>query len=333
VETTKIGTIQGVGKKEIRNPEIKTKNTNMNRRSFIQNTALTFGALTIAQQKIFSALFTKTNGTARLPWMFHMMTDKIGVFTESGGTIGFMIDDKGVVVVDAQFPTTAPHMISELQKKTDTPIKYLINTHHHGDHTAGNISFKGLVKHVVAHENSKKNQKRVAISQKNLDKQLLPDKTYYDTWQKNVGNESITMQYFGPAHTDGDSLIHFENANIVHMGDLMFNRRHPFVDRSAGASIKNWIKVLHRTIRRFDSNTTFIFGHAADGYNIVGNADDLKKFADYLDAILKFTEGEIRAGKTKEGFLKTTSIPGQGEWKGDGISRPLAAAWDELMAK
>ena len=305
----------------------------MNRRSFIQNTALTFGAITIAQQKIFSALFAKSNGAAPPPWMFHMMTDRIGVFTESGGTIGFLIEDKGIVVVDSQFANTAPHLIGELQKKADTPIKYLLNTHHHGDHTGGNIAFKGLVKHVVAHENSKKNQKRVAITQKTLDKQLLPDKTYLDEWGKKVGNESITMHYFGPAHTDGDSLIHFENANIVHMGDLMFNRRHPFVDRSSGATIKNWIRVLHKATRRFDRNTTYIFGHAADGYNIVGNADDLKKFADYLDAVLRFTEGEIKAGKTKEGFLTTTSFPGQGEWKGDGITRPLGAAWDELMAK
>jgi len=304
----------------------------MNRRSFIQNAALTFGALTLAQQNIFSALFNKPNATAA-PWMFHMMTDKIGVFTESGGTIGFMIDEKGVVVVDAQFPTTAPHMISELERKTDTPIKYLINTHHHGDHTAGNISFKGKVKHVLAHENSKKNQKRVAIAAKNLDKQLLPDKVYAEFWQGYVGEESIAMYYWGAGHTDGDSLVHFENANIVHMGDLMFNRRHPFVDRSAGANMGHWMKILHRAARHFDSKTTFIFGHSADGYNVVGNFDDLKKFSDYLGAVLTFTEGEIKAGKTKEGFLMNKTIPNAGEWKGDGISRPLAAAWDELMAK
>ena len=305
----------------------------MDRRSFIQNTALTAGALTLSQQKIFSALFSKTNAAAPPPWMFHMMTDKIGVFTERGGTIAFLIDKKGMVVVDSQFPDTAPHLISELQKKDDAPIKYLLNTHHHGDHSGGNIAFKGLVKHVVAHENSKKNQKRVAINNKNLDKQLIPDRTYSESWQRHVGDESIAMHYFGAAHTDGDSLIHFENANIVHMGDLMFNRRHPFVDRSAGASIKHWIKVLNKATRYFDSNTTYVFGHSAEGFNIVGNADDLKKFADYLNAVLDFTEAEIKAGKTKEGFLKNTSIPNQGEWKGDGIARPLAAAWDELMAK
>jgi hypothetical protein len=113
----------------------------------------------------------------------------------------------------------------------------------------------------------------------------------------------------------------------------MFNRRHPFVDRSAGANIKSWIRILHKATRYFDSNTTYIFGHAAEGYNIVGNHEDLKKFSDYLQAVMDFTEAEIKAGKTKEGFLKTTSIPNQGEWKGDGIARPLSAAWDELTAK
>jgi len=305
----------------------------MNRRLFIQNTALTISALTIAQQKVFSALFTKANGAAAPPWMFHMLTDKIGVFTERGGTIAFLIDKKGIVVVDAQFADTAPHLIGELNKKSDAPIKYLINTHHHGDHTAGNIAFKGLAKHVVAHENSKKNQKRVAIASKNLDKQLLPDRTYSDYWQTYVGDESIAMHYWGPGHTDGDSFIHFENANIVHMGDLMFNRRHPFVDRSAGASIKHWMKVLHKATRHFDSDTTFIFGHSAEGYNVIGNIDDLNKFNDYLGAVLTFTEAEIKAGRTKDGFLTNTTIPGAGEWKGDGASRPLAAAWDELTMK
>lgn len=304
----------------------------MDRRSFIKNSVFSFGALTLAQQNIFSALLSRPTGSAA-PFMFHMMTDNIGVFTESGGTIGFMMDKKGVVVVDSQFSTTAPHLIGELQKRTEAPIKYLINTHHHGDHSGGNIAFKGLVKYVLAHENSKKNQKRVALANKNLDKQLLPTRTYDDHWQKRVGDESIALHYWGPAHTDGDSFIHFENANIVHMGDLMFNRRHPYVDRSSGANIRNWIRVLHKATKRFDGNTTYIFGHSAEGYNIVGNADDLRKFADYLEAILKFTEGEIKAGKTRDAFLRTTSIPNQGEWKGDGIIRPLSAAWDELMEK
>ena len=298
----------------------------MHRRSFIQTSALTLGALTVAQQKIFSAFLQQA-------WKITMLTDNIGIFTEKGGTIAFLLSKKGIVVVDAQFPDTAPHLIDELKKKSEKPFSLLINTHHHFDHTAGNIAFKGIVQHVLAHENSLKNQKNVAVANKSEDKQLYPDQTYTDTWCQKFGKEKICMYYYGAGHTNGDSVIHFEHANIVHIGDLMFNRRHPFVDRGAGANIKNWMEVLNKTVNKFDSKTKFIFGHAADGYGVTGNADDLKKFGDYLDAVLKFTESEIKAGKTKEEFLKNTALPGASEWKGDGISRPLTAAWEELTAK
>jgi glyoxylase-like metal-dependent hydrolase (beta-lactamase superfamily II) len=189
------------------------------------------------------------------------------------------------------------------------------------------------VEHVLAHENSLKNQKTVAITNKTEDKQLYPDQTYTDTWCQKFGKEKICMYYYGAGHTNGDSVIHFEHANIVHMGDLMFNRRHPFVDRGAGANMKNWIEVLNKTTNKFDSKTKYIFGHAGDGFDITGTADDLKKFGDYLGAVLKFAETEIKAGKSKEEFLKNTSIPGVIEWKGDGINRPLQAAYEELTAK
>jgi glyoxylase-like metal-dependent hydrolase (beta-lactamase superfamily II) len=298
----------------------------MNRRNFLQNTALTFGALTLTRQKIFSAWFQQA-------WKITMLTDTIGIFTERGGTIAFLLSKKGIVVVDSQFPDQSKHLIDELKNKSQKPFQLLINTHHHGDHTAGNISFKGMVEHVLAHENSKKNQEISAKNQKTEDKQLYPDQTFTDTWCQKFGKEKICLHYFGAAHTNGDAVIHFQNANIAHMGDLLFNRRHPFVDRGAGASIKNWMEVLNKTVNKLDSKTKYIFGHAAEGYDVTGTADDLKKFGDYLGAVLKFTEGEIKAGKTKEEFLKTTALPGVTEWKGDGISRPLTAAWEELTGK
>ena len=298
----------------------------MNRRSFLQNTALTFGALTLAQQNILSSLFQQA-------WKITMLRNDIGIFTERGGTIAFLLYKKGIVVVDAQFPDTSKHLIDELKKKSEKPFKLLINTHHHGDHTAGNISFKGIVDHVLAHENSLKNQKNVAVAQKTEDKQLYPDQTFTDTWSEKSGKEKISLSYFGKGHTDGDAMIHFQHANIVHMGDLVFNRRHPFVDRSAGASMKSWIEVLDKAVKKFDNDTLFIYGHAVDGYDVTGKADDLKKFGDYLGQVLKFVEGEIKAGKTKDEILKATAIPGNAEWKGDGINRPLQAAYEELTAK
>lgn len=295
----------------------------MDRRSFLTQTALSFGALTLLQQDILAALTQE-------PWKINMLTDSIGVFTERGGTILFYLSKKGIVVVDSQFPDQSKHLIDELKKKSEKPFRLLINTHHHGDHTAGNISFKGMVDHVLAHANSKTNQENSAKQNKNEDKQLYPDQTYTDTWCEKMGKENICLHYFGAGHTNGDSFVHFQHANIVHCGDLVFNRRHPFVDRAAGANMKSWIQVLDKAIGQFDAKTKFVFGHSANGFDITGTNDDLRAFRDYIGNVLKFVEGEIKAGKTKDEILKATMIPGSDAWKGDGIQRPLQAAWEEL---
>jgi len=298
----------------------------MNRRSFIQNSALTLGALTLGQQKILASIVDD-------PWKIKALRNDISIFTERGGTIAFLLSKKGIVVVDAQFPDQSKHLIDELKKRTEKPVKLLINTHHHGDHTAGNISFKEIVDHVLAHENSLKNQKNVAISQKTEDKQLYPDQIFTDTSHQKIAKEKISLYYHGAGHTDGDAIIHFEQANIVHMGDLVFNRRHPFVDRNAGANMKSWISVLKKSVDQFSSDTIYIFGHAAEGYEVTGTADDLNAFADYLGKVLDFVDSQIKAGKTKDDILKATEIPGASQWKGDGIQRPLQAAYEELTAK
>src|SRR5258708_7014451 len=243
------------------------------------------------------------------PWKIKMLRNDIGVFTEKGGTIGFLLSKKGIVVIDSQFPDQSKHLIDELKKRSEKPFKYLINTHHHGDHTAGNISFKGIAENVLAHENSLKNQKNVAIQQKTEDKQLYPDQTFTESWRHKMGKEKIAIYYYGKGHTDGDAIIHFEHANIAHMGDLMFNRRHPFVDRTAGASIKSWVEALNKAQNYFSNDTIFIYGHAGDGYEVTGGKDDLKAFGEYLDNVLNFVEGEINAGKTKDEILKTASFP------------------------
>lgn len=296
----------------------------MNRRTFISQTALTAGALTFFQNDLLAALFQE-------PWKISMLTDDIGVFTERGGTILFYLSKKGIAVVDSQFPDQSKHLIDELKKRSEKPFSMLINTHHHGDHTGGNIAFKGLVEHVIAHENSKTNQVNSAKQNKNEDKQLYPDQTYTSTWCQKLGKEKICLHYFGAGHTNGDSFVHFQHANIVHCGDLVFNRRHPFVDRGAGANMKSWITVLDKALTTFDSKTRFVYGHAGTGYEITGTADDLKAFRDYIGNVLKFVEGEIKSGKSKDEILKATLIPGSEAWKTEGIQRPLQAAIEELQ--
>lgn len=299
----------------------------MQRRSFLKNTAVTLTALALFNQQTLASLL------AEPAWKIKMLTDEIGMFTEKGGTILFMITKKGVVVVDSQFPDSVQHLIEEVKKKTNKPFRLLINTHHHGDHTGGNIAFKGMVEHVVAHANSKINQEAAAVKQKTEAKQLYPNETFTDTWTRKIGKEKIRLHYFGAGHTNGDCFVHFQHSNIVHTGDLVFNRRHPFIDKTAGADIANWVKVLDAATQKFDNKTIYISGHAGTGYETILKKDEILLFRDYLGNLLTFTDSALKAGKTKEEILKATEIPGSPEWKGDGIQRPLTAAIEELTKK
>ncbi len=299
----------------------------MHRRKFLFSTGLLTGGSLFFQQQVMAGFFKTKDFNIK------MLRKNVGIFTERGGTIGFYIGKEGTVVIDAQFPDTAPHLIADLQQRSSQPFTYLLNTHHHGDHTSGNIAFKGIVKHVVAHDNSLINQKAVAEKNNNLDKQLLPDMTFREDWKLKMDGEKIKADYFGAGHTNGDAVYFFEEANILHTGDLMFNKRHPFVDRSAGANISSWIKVLEKIIKKSEKGTVFIFGHALNAGEETGTAEDLKKFQDYLGKVLAFAESSIKSGVSKEEFIKNTSIPGVTEWSGQGIDRPLTAAYEELTAK
>jgi len=296
------------------------------RRKFIQYSGLGIASLMFAPQAFA--------GIGKIGGEFKMLRKNVGYFTGRGGTIGWLVNKEGIVVVDSQFPESAKELIGEIQKKTDQKINYLINTHHHGDHTGGNIAFKDIVEHVFAHENSKKNQMRVAKERDKEASQLYPDMTFVDSWTTNVGDEKISCSYHGRGHTNGDILTHFENANVVHMGDLMFNRRFPYIDKSAGAHIENWIKILDNTTRKFDDETMFIFGHSGEGYEITGTKEDIKAFTNYLEQLMGQVEKAVKAGKSLDDMKSEMSIvAGAPQWKGKGISRSLEAAFMEITEK
>jgi cyclase len=298
----------------------------MHRRHFLRNSGLFACGTFLLQQRSLAAIFP------RFDFSVKMLRNNVGLFTERGGTIGFHLSPEGPVVIDAQFPDTAQHLIDDLKSRSVKPVKLLLNTHHHADHTSGNIAFKGIVEHVVAHDNSLKNQKAVAEKNNSVDKQLYPDVTFAKEYKLKLDNEKITGHYFGAGHTDGDAVFHFENANIIHAGDLMFNKRHPFVDRTAGANIGSWIKDLDGIMKLGDKETIYIFGHSLNAGEETGTAEDLKKFQDYLSKVLAFSGQEIKRGVSKEEFIRNTSIPGVTEWTGQGIERPLTAAYEELSA-
>lgn len=297
----------------------------MQRRSFLRTTGLSAGLLALSSKDLFAAFLQQP------AYKIKMLRGDIGIFTERGGTIAFYPSTEGYIVIDSEFPDQAKHLIDELKKMKEIPIKYLINTHHHGDHTGGNIAFKDIVQHVIGHENCLANYKRVAAQSKSEDKQLFQDITFGDKWREKIGKEHIRSYYFGAGHTNGDAILHFENANVAHMGDLLFNQLAPYIDRSAGANIKSWIQVLEKTQKTFNKDTLFIFGHAADPEAVTGNLDHIAAFKDYLGKLLDFTAEQIKAGKSKEEIVKIKEIPGI-SWKGSGAERSFSAAYDELTA-
>jgi cyclase len=294
----------------------------MERRKFIASAGLSAASIALLTNKSFASMFDDPK------YQIKALRNNVGIFSEQGGTIAWLINKEGIAVVDAEFPEPAKHLIAELQKRSDRPIEWLINTHHHGDHTGGNISFKGIAKNVAAHANSLANQKAATAGKEET--QLYPDTTFTDNWKVKVGDEHISAHYFGAGHTNGDAMIHFENANIVHTGDLVFNRRYPFVDMKAGASVKHWSVALEAAQKKFSKDTLFVFGHAFDPEKVTGTMADLKAMQNYLENLVTFVSGEIKAGKSKDEVLKATSIPGVTEWQGPGIERGLGAAYDEL---
>lgn len=296
----------------------------MERRKFLMSAGLSMASIAVLRNQSFASMVQEP------AYKIKALRNNVGIFTEKGGTIAWMINKDGIVVVDAEFADTAPHLIAELKKQSDKPFEWLINTHHHGDHTGGNICFKGLAKNVAAHSNSLINQKNATVGKE--DTQLYPNITFGDTWNVKVGNESIKAHYFGPGHTNGDAMIHFENANIVHTGDLVFNRRYPVVDPKAGASVRHWAVALESAQKQFDKDTLFVFGHAFDPEKVTGTMADLKAMQNYMESLVAFVNAQIKAGKTKDEVLHATAIPGVADWQGTGIQRSLGAAYDELSA-
>ena len=118
-------------------------------------------------------------------------------------------------------------------------------------------------------------QRQQAEAAKNTANQAYPDTTFGAVWRQEFGKETLRARYFGSAHTGGDSVVVFEQANVAHVGDLVFNHRHPRIDRPGGGSVRSWINVLEQTTRNLGTQTLYVFGHAAEGHKVTGTRDDL----------------------------------------------------------
>lgn len=300
----------------------------LSRRDFLATTAVAVGATTLGRPA-FAAAWQQQQPQPITP-VFTEIRRGVGYFTGRGGTIGYLINTTGVVAVDSQFPDSAKLFVAGLNERSkNRPVDRLINTHHHGDHTGGNNEFRGLAKRVVAHERAAALIK-AASERPNAAPQLVPDATFTDVWREQVGDEWVRAKHYGRAHTGGDAVITFERANVAHMGDLMFNRRIPVIDRANGAHVANWVTVLEKTVADHNAETIYIFGHGGANQPVTGASKDLLLFRDYLTALLDHTRAAVKAGQTREQFTVSKPILKGFEAFGEHSANTLGILFDEI---
>ncbi|MGE5833917.1 MAG: MBL fold metallo-hydrolase [Acidobacteriota bacterium] len=267
--------------------------------------------------------------------VFTPIRSDVGFFTGRGGTIGYLINATGVAVVDSQYRDSAKLLLDGLNERSkNRPVDRLINTHHHADHTDGNIVFKGIAKKVVAQQRAAEHMHNPPGRPAPTTEQLYPDTTFTDNWREQVGSEWVRARFYGPGHTSGDVVVTFERANVAHMGDLMFKGRHPIIDRAAGASIKNWITVLEKAAGDHANDTIYIYGHTGNNQPVTGPRADVMRLRDYFTALLQFVGAQMKAGKTKDEILALREplkgFDDFGPFQMQDARAPLAVAYEEL---
>ncbi|MBM3908121.1 MAG: MBL fold metallo-hydrolase [Gemmatimonadetes bacterium] len=322
------------------------------RRHFVHSSALALAATTLDWRALLAHGIP-----ARQPDLLTLVRGTVGTFTGRGGTIGWHLDAKSVVVVDSQFPDSAKTCLDAVNGRSNgRQVDYLVNTHHHGDHTGGNGVFRPAARKILAHANVPRLHCEAAERAVNAfrnappppapapgapprpaptppvppEQQVVADTTFERTWREPVGDEVMALRYYGAAHTSGDSVTTFEKANVVHMGDLIFNRRMPVIDMPGGASIAGWAKVLDGVLADHTADTIYIFGHAGANFPATGSRADLLVQRDFLLALLEFVRGEIKAGKSRDDTLRTTDPLRNFPDHGALTARVLGAAYDEL---
>ena len=165
------------------------------------------------------------------------------------------------------------------------------------------------------------------------DKQVYADMTFEETWLKQLGDEVVSARYFGAAHTNGDVVVLFEKANVVHMGDLVFNRIYPVIDRVGGGSIRHWITVLEKVAREYPEDAIYIFGHGNPKFGVTGQRGDLLVLRDYLVSLLEHVQAQIAAGKSKAEISTMENFPGFSDFHQplpNRLGANLGVAYDEL---
>jgi cyclase len=243
----------------------------------------------------------------------------------SGGNIGVCAGDDGIVIVDDQYAPLANKIKEALKGISDKPLKFVINTHFHGDHTGGNPEF-GTEATIIAHENVRKRLQEGGPppgGAKPASKEALPIVTFNDHTTVHVNGEDIRAVHFPHGHTDGDSVIFFTQANVVHMGDDFVTYGFPYVDVKSGGSISGMIAGDEKVLGMLSADVKIIPGHGP-----LSSPADLRKFIDMLKETRAIVADGIKQGKTVQ-QLKDEHVLAKFDSLGKGFIR--TDAWIDTL--
>ena len=227
------------------------------------------------------------------------LTDTLYMLEGEGGNIGVSAGDDGVFLIDDQFAPLTARILAAITAISDKPVRFLLNTHWHFDHTGGNenLGKAGVV--IVAQDNVRRRLSgKTAIeffksAYGPSPPAALPVITFNDTVTFHLNGDEATAMHVANAHTDGDSIIHFRNANVVHMGDTYFNGLYPFIDVGTNGSVRGVIAAADRVLAMTDDVTQIIPGHGP-----LSNKRELRAYRDMLAAVSAKIEAMVKAKKT-----------------------------------
>jgi glyoxylase-like metal-dependent hydrolase (beta-lactamase superfamily II) len=227
------------------------------------------------------------------------LAENVYCITGEGGNIGLVVTPKGAALIDDQFERLVPGLLEAVKSVTSQPIKYLINTHWHGDHTGGNMALENQVTAIVAHTNVRtrlaKAQEKEGSKKGGLPEITVgfPDPNEKATISIHLGGTEMHLLHLGPGHTDGDLILGLPNAHVMHMGDLFFNGLTPYIDRDSGGSLEGMIANAEGVLAFLPEDSKIIPGHGP-----VAGKKDLVRFRDFLKAV----KAHVKANPGKSGL-------------------------------
>ena len=256
----------------------------------------------------------------------------------AGGNIGASIGDDGIVIVDDQYAPLADKIKAALRGITDKPVRFVINTHYHEDHTGGNAIFQQSAP-IIAQDNVRKrleesgtagNYGGISFPVKAQPKEALPIITFDHDVTVHLNGEDIRALHFPSGHTDGDSVIFFPKSNVVHMGDDFVTYGFPFIDLGGGGSVEGMISALEQIIPKLPADVKIIPGHGP-----LSNLDDVRRFVTMLKETKAVVENGIKQGKSLDQLKQENVLAPWQKWSGDFITSEqwLVTVYNDLTGK